>query len=192
MRIDRPIAIAVILFIILVLVFFFVKPEYKNFRDLQITLAEKKAEYNAQVEYYNAITKTYSDLQAHKDQIKKIDDALPQEPSLGKLVYYLQKTSAENGLIVKSLFLAKAASNLPNDQKNKSEMKDITFSMSVLGDYVSLEKFLVSLEKSSRIFETSSISFGSGSTQQPVIPGQPQFQTQQIYDFSLQIKTHSY
>ena len=48
MQIDRPIAIALILFIILLLVFFLVVPEYNTFKSLQTQLGEKKAEYNAE------------------------------------------------------------------------------------------------------------------------------------------------
>ena len=94
MTIDRPIAIALTLFIILVLVFFLVVPEYNTFTTLQTQLGEKIAEFNAQHDYYAAIAKTYDDLQKHQDDIKKIDTALPalpQDPTLGKLIYFLKK-----------------------------------------------------------------------------------------------------
>ena len=193
MQIDRPITIALIIFIVLALVFFFVKPEYKNYKDLQMTMAEKQAEYNAQVAYYGSVSKAYFDLQSRKGDIKKIDDALPQDPALGKLIYFLQKAASENSLIVKNLFLAKAGSGgvVKKDQQN-SDVKDVTFSMNALGDYVSLEKFLVALEKSSRIFEVGSISFGSAQSNMPSETSQPQFQIQQTFDFNLQIKTYAY
>ena len=91
MQIDRPIATALILFIILLLVFFLVVPEYKTFGKLQEELGEKKAEFNAQFDYYNAIANTYQQLQGRKDDIKKIDDALPQDPALGRVIYFLQQ-----------------------------------------------------------------------------------------------------
>ena len=74
MTIDRPITIAVILFVILLLVFFLVAPEYNTFKKLQVELGEKKAEFNAEYDYYAAIVKTYSELQSRQDDIKKIDD----------------------------------------------------------------------------------------------------------------------
>ena len=84
MQIDRPITIALILFIILLLVFFLVVPEYNTFKNLQTELGEKTAEYNAEYDYYHAISKTYYDLQSHQDDIQKIDDALPTDPDSGK------------------------------------------------------------------------------------------------------------
>lgn len=185
MQIDRPIVIALTLFIILLLVFFLVAPEYNTFGKLQTELGEKKAEFNAEFDYYDAITKTYDDLQNHQDDIKKIDDALPQDPALGKLVYFLQEAAKENGMMIKDLFLSQSSANTAQPSVSNN-VKDMVFSMDLLGDYASLENLIVSLENSSRIFEITSISFGSaggatsGSTQQ------------QTYSFSLQVKTHSY
>jgi len=210
MQIDRPIAAALILFIILLLVFFLVVPEYKTFGKLQAELGEKKAEFNAQFDYYNAIANTYQQLQGRKDDIKKIDDALPQDPALGRVIYFLQQTAKGNGMMVKDLFLSKSSSNSAKSNEGNS-VKDIIFSINALGDYASLEKFIISLEKSSRIFEITNISFSSSTSSSassptsvsasipasPSIPAAPaslqtQFQTQQIYSFNLQIKTRTY
>lgn len=186
MTIDRPIAIAVILFIILLLIFFLVVPQYKIFVKLQLDLAEKTAEFNAERDYYVAIAKTADALQEHQDDIKKVDDALPKNPTFGNLIYFLQQTAKENGLISKDLFLSKTSKN--NLKENSgANVKDVAFSMDLIGDHSSLENFIISLEKSARIFEVTSISFGSSSVSQPGM-----LQAQQAYNFSLQIKTHSY
>jgi len=193
MQINRPISIVIIITIVLLLVFFLVLPEYNNFKNLQTKLASVKANKNAESSYYASITKTYFDLQNHKDDIKKIDDALPENADIGGLIYYLQATAKNSGLDVKNLFLSK--SSTPTAQgKNVSSIKNIVFLVSLSGDYPSLGKFINSLEQSSRLFEITSISFGSSGT-----PGQtsttsslPQFQTQQQLNFNLQINTHSY
>jgi hypothetical protein len=112
MHIDRPIAIALILFIILLLIFFLVAPEYNTFKQLRIELGEKRAEFNAQFDYYSAITKTYFDLQSRPDDLKKIDDALPQSSDLGETIYFLQETAKTDGLIIKDLFLSKSTLNV--------------------------------------------------------------------------------
>ena len=180
MQIDRPISIALILFIVLLLAFFLVVPEYNTFTSLQTQLGQAKAEFNAEFDYYAAISKTYSDLQSRQSDIQKIDDALPapqQDSIIGKLIYFLQDAAKNNGLIVKDLFLSKSSAN--NTATNASNsVKDIVFSADLMGDYTSLGNFIVSLEKSARIFEVTNISFSS-------ISGPP-------YGFSLQIKTHSY
>jgi len=186
MRPDRPIAIAIILFIILLLIFFLVWPEYKNFRKLRADLGEKKALYNAEKEYYAEITKKYFELQNRQDDLKKIDNALPEGPNFGKLVYYFQKTASDSGMLVKDLFLSNKSAALAGGSKgNLDNVKELVFSMDVIGSYSSLQRFLVYLERTDRIFEVASISFGA-------ISSSSVLDIKQIYNFNLQIKTHSY
>lgn len=179
MTIDRPLTIAVILFVILLLVFFLVYPEYKTFKGLQMQLGETIAKFNAEYDYYSAIDKTYFDLQSRQDEIKKIDDALPQgqAPILSEIVYFLQKTAKENGLVINNLFLSKSFSSASGSNTGK-DVKDIIFTMDMSGNYAPLKNFIVSLENSSRVFEVTNISFSSA--------------TDPPYAFSLQIKTYSY
>jgi Tfp pilus assembly protein PilO len=182
-HIDKPIIIALILFIILLLIFFLVAPEYQRFKDLQSELGIKKAEYNAEYDYYSAIVQTYYDLQSKTADVKKIDSALPSDPNLGKLVYFLQEQSSKSGLMLKSLFLTKAAVSSPG-----SSIKDISLSLNLIGNYSALESFISSLEKSARLFEIISVTFGSGETSRT----ETQFQTQSIFSFNMQIDTHTY
>lgn len=199
MQVNRPIFISVFFFITILLVIFFVMPEYKNFKSLQADLIQKTAELNAEGNYYDAITKTYLDLQNHKSDLQKVDSALPTDPSIGGIIYFLQGNATQNGLTVNNLFLSQPALN--NAQGNPtSNIKSIVFLMSLSGDYPSLEQFIISLEQSARLFEITSISFGSpaqttsGSyqNQTQAAPLQSQFQAQQPTNFNLQITTHSY
>lgn len=177
MQIDRPITIALILFAVLLMVFFLVAPEYDTFGRLQTELGQKKAEFNAEFDYYAQITKIYFDLQSRKDDVKKIDNALPPSSDLGEVVYFLQESAKANGMMVKDLFLSKTSTNVA--ETKVGGVKDIVFSIDLIGDYSSLESFIISLEKSARIFEITTITFGSESELSSK-------------SFSLQIKTHSY
>jgi len=198
MKIDRPIAIALILFIILILVFFLVAPEYNTFKKLRLDLGEKKAQYNAEFDYYAEIIKKYHELKNREDDLKKINNALPENPDLGRVIYYFQKTAAENGMLIKDLFLSSTGvSSASGKIKNTGNIRELIFSIDVLGSYSSLRKFLSSLEKSDRIFEVTNISFGTGALlefSEYLLPGSApdQPQIEQIYNFSLQVKTHSY
>jgi len=178
MQIDRPIAIGLIIVITILLIFFLVLPEYNKFKDLQIQLGNKMAEYVAKYDYFSAIDRAYYDLQTRKIDIEKIDSALPKDPVLGRTVYYLQDLAKQNGLIVKSLFLSGSGVTQSENSSGQQQTKDLIFSMALSGSYSSLGAFIASLENSSRIFEVLNISFGSA--------GEPP------YNFSLQIKSYSY
>ncbi len=188
MDFDRPITIAVIFFIILILMYFLVLPAYNNFKDLQIKLGEKKAEFNAKYAYYSEVAKVFYQLEERKDSVKVIDDALPDNPSFGRLMYFFQEKAKENGLIVKDLFLAKYALG-----SQTSTVKEIVFSFNITGTYVALKNFILSLEKSARLFEITSISFSSTQASLNTPATQlPQFQIGETYSFKMEVITHSY
>ncbi|MDP2741117.1 MAG: hypothetical protein Q8O66_00295 [bacterium] len=189
MGFDRPIAIATILFIILLLMFFLVVPEYNTFKGLQIELGEKKAEFNAKYEYFSEITRVFDELKNYKNGLEKVNDALPSSPSFGRLAYFFQKKSKENGLIIKDLFLAKYSFDDPG-----GKVKEIVFSLNTSGSYSALKNFIFSLEKSARLFEITSISFSSAPSTilETPITKLTQFQIQQIYSFKIEISARSY
>ncbi len=189
MKIDRPIAIALILFATLLVVFFLTAPQYEVFKGLRQNLAEKRAEYNAQLDYYTTIAKVYDQLKSRTEDIAKIDDALPTNSELGQVVYFFQKTAAENGIVIKNLYLSKTG-----NANSKSNVKEIVFSLDLLGNFSSLKSFMFALEKSARLFEVVSISFGSSYASQNLssMSSASQFQSEQMASFNLQIKTQSY
>lgn len=186
MQVDKPISIVIIGLIIVLSVSFFVYPEYKTFNRLRLELGEKKAEFNAEFDYYADITKTYYELRNREELLGKIDDALPHELAFGKIVYFFQKTAEENGLMVRDLFLSKSSRS---DVSGK--INEIVFSIDLMGDYSSLKDFIIALEDSARIFEVISISFGSESFSQ-LDSLDTEFEIYQTYLFNLQIKTYSY
>lgn len=189
MQIDRPIAIAVTLFIIVLLIFFLVAPRFNEYKNFQQQIGQKKAEFNLKYEYYSEVAKAYDDLHLRADAIKKIDNALPVQESYGKLIYFLQKTAGEAGLVMKNMTLSKSGDS---SEKQRS-IKEISFSSNVTGTYASLGNFLVLLEKSARIFEINSISFSSNSSAgKAVLVNQAQFESEQTYNFNVIIKTYSY
>jgi Tfp pilus assembly protein PilO len=175
MAFNRFIFSIIILLITSVLVWFFVFPIYKEFKNLQSEIFLKEAEYNAKNAYYAEVLNISNELDKRQDILNKIDNALPDNLFLAPLVYYLQKKTSESGLIMKDLFFAKASSVATNNQ-----VKEIVFSTNVIGSYSALKNFLMVLEKSANLFEINNISFSSSS------------KSMQGYPFLLEIKTHSY
>ena len=182
MKIDRPITIAVIIFIIILLMYFFVTPKYYEFKGLQAKLGKAEAEYNGKFAYFSEVSKIFRELEDRQESLEKIENAIPPKPQLANLVYFFQRKGTESGLIVKNILLTKIS-----PITSESSIKEIVFSLDVLGNYQSLKNFLSSLENSSRLFEVGNISFGSQTqTLTPIV--QPAIQ--QIYSFKFEIKTH--
>lgn len=193
MQIDKPIVIAVMLLVSVFLVFFLVVPQYREFKQLQVLVGQKQAEYDAQYVYFSEIAKTYHDLESRADILTKIDDALPSTSAFGEMMYFFHQKAAETGLAVKSLFLSGYSTPA------KGNVKEITFSIDMAGSYLALKSFIGSLERSSRLFEITSISFSAPVSLGVATPltgqrGQPvlQIQSQQTYSFRMEVKANSY
>ena len=75
MKVDRPIAIAIIVFIIILLMYFFVVPKYYEFRDTQVQLGKAEAEYNGKFAYYSEISKIFRELEDRKETLDKVVNA---------------------------------------------------------------------------------------------------------------------
>lgn len=184
MKVDRPITIAVIIFIIILLMYFFVAPKYYEFKNLQVKLGEAEAEYNGKFAYFSEVSKIFREIEDRKESLEKIKNAIPPKSQLADLVYFFQQKGTESGLIVKNILLTKIS-----PVTSESSINEIIFSIESLGSYQSLKNFLSSLENSSRLFEVGNVSFGSQATQNT---STVQTLAQQVYSFRLEIKTHSY
>ena len=164
-----------------ILIYFLVLPKYQEFKSLQLSVGLKQAEFNAKYAYYAEVNKVFDGLSKRKDSLEKIDKALPQNVSLAPLVYYIQKKGSESGLIIKNLFFTKASVS-----SKTNPIREIVFSINVIGSYPALKNILSSLENSASLFNVNSISFNS------LVSSKTTVQSQQSYSFTLEVSTHSY
>jgi len=187
MEINKPVSGVIIIIITLIIVFLFALPQYEESKELQAKVAEKNAEYNGKSIYYQKISDLMLELENKQVALKKVESALPIDFSIASVAYFLQKKASESGLIIKSFNFSDTVS--PNSAEQNKAIKDISFNIDLAGNYQGLKNFLYSLEKSSRIFEINTISFASLA---PPQTGQPVKNPLPVYNFKLEIKTHSY
>ena len=121
----------------------------KNIDTTKQTLEQKKVIFLTLIEYRDKLGK-------YQEQLTKIAFALPDdiELNLPSLFRFLQKTSAETGLI-----LTKIKPFDISSLEERPEIKKTKFGIQVKGTYVSFKAFLVKLEKSARIIKVENISF---------------------------------
>ncbi len=179
MKLDRPIAIAVIVFIILAVIFYFVLPRYREIREFQIKIAEKEAELKGKEDYFRGIAEVYQKLVENEENIKKINTALPDKINYPALISFLQEKSQENGLVLRTVNLGGTS-----QARGKEKLNQTNFSLRVDGSYSAFRNFISSLENSSRIIELDNVSFSSRATRTEEEPN--------IYQFSLGIRVYSY
>lgn len=192
MEINKPVSAIIVLIIALMVFFLFALPKYQESNELETELAQKEARYEGLVNYNLTLSNLLKSIEEKQDVLAKIDSALPPDPSLAPIVYFVQQKADQSQLAVKSITFSQVAPQvygqvLSQDSNNK-EVKSIIFSVDIFGSYQGLKKFLLSLERSSRLFEVNSIAFGS-----EALNGTAKSKNAlQAYDFKLEIKTQAY
>lgn len=184
MEINKPITSFILFAICAVLIFLFVYPKFQQSAMLKDTLAQRQAEYANDVVYYKNVEDVIKIIDSKKEDLAKIDNALPTDLSFGQLLYFLQKKGAEAGVVVKSVNFNQGGST-----DISSEARSINFTLSGSGGYQPFKKFLASLDSSVRLFEVDSISLKpSGFSQAAGLTSAEQ----QLYTFDLIVETRTY
>jgi Tfp pilus assembly protein PilO len=181
MEIDKPITTAILLFLSLVAIFYLVMPKYDIYQGLLNQISIQEAIYNGQDQYYSDIKKNYDQLMQYKDNLAKIDDAIPSKSAFSKLLNLLYKDSADSGIVIQNISAA-------NSQQagNGKTIKQITLSLNLFGSYAAYKNFLVSLEGSARLIESQDFNFSV--TQ----PSKQNPNPQGVFPIKMDIKVHSY
>ncbi|MBZ9571757.1 type 4a pilus biogenesis protein PilO [Patescibacteria group bacterium] len=184
---PRLITAIICLFLTLILGFFIIWPKYQDLRDLKLEIKTRETELNYREEYFSDLNKISEELKKYEAELSKINDALPDDPSLPSLLNFLEKASSQNGLVFKKLGSFSTVSlkkptrtATPSEQQplSPSEIKETRLGFEVSGSYSALKNFLSTLEKSARLIEIETISFS--------------FEEGEIFSFALEIKTFSY
>jgi len=165
-------------------------PKFQQFNEIRKNIGAKRSEIKYSQEYYSKLTEVDAELKKYSVELSKIDSALPSDSFLPSLFNYLQKVTAQSGLVLKD-----AGSFTVSASENNPKIKEISLGLEVSGPYASFKNFLSTLEKSARLFETESISFAS-SEKKPTAEeagetGQAE-EKEEVFNFSLSIKVRSY
>ena len=169
---PRPIIIAISFYLTLALVILLILPKYQDLKLAKKDIEEKSGKIEYQKERFLNIKKASEELDKYSESLAKIDSALPAELSSPDLFNFLQKISAQNGLILKDVSLGTSSQKLP-------KIKETHLNFTVFGFYSSFKNFLSSLEKSARLIEIEDIHFVAPLKEAPI-------------SFELKIKVYSY
>lgn len=192
--------------------FFIIYPKYQDVALLESQVTQSKADIYNKEAHLDNLEKLSAKLQQYEEKLRKIDAALPTEPSFPTLFAFLQRTVAENGLILEDINFTPvvsrkkqdiSSSRMVADQEGEmgaeggvgstSEVQDIYFTFDSTGSYDALKNFIFSLERSSKIWEIVSLSISSSSDSQGAESTVTVWEDEST-DLSIgfNIKTHSY
>ncbi len=152
----------VVSFLIVIAVSFFVLwPNFQELKVVQANIEKKEAEFKSKREYLQILEEIKAELEESKEELLKINTALPSDPSVPSLFNYLQSVASGSGLIV-----AEISPFAVSPSGVFSDLKEITFNIKISGSYSSVKSFILTLERTARLIEIESISLsptGDGS-----------------------------
>ena len=163
----------------------FLWPQYQEINNLLLRIENTELNIRYQEEYYKELLVLDEKLGEYQEDITKIDSALPPDILPTTFLKFLQKITSENGLI-----LTGVSSFSSKPVPGKIDIKEGEASLSLAGSYSALKNFLVTLEKSARLIEVDSISFGASPSQ--FGPEETEGEVSETFGFQLRIKIHSY
>lgn len=165
---NKLIVIAGCLVLVLILGLFLTWPKYQTLQVLRTNIEAKETELQSKEEYFSQVKEVSEELEKYTESLAKISSALPETPALPSLFNFLQLTASQTGLVLEEITLGGMA---------KGEIQ-VTCQLS--GQYSALKSFLKAVESSARMIEVEGISFES-----------PE-KAKELFEFTVQIKTHSY
>jgi len=165
----------------------FIWPKYQELMGLYAQISARRTELEGVKEYYTDLEKSAAELKNYESALAKIDTALPYDPSIASLLFYINRTLSENGMVLKSVNAFQTTE--PAEGEN---IRTTTISFSVMGEYESLKNFISVMEKSSRIIEVDTINFPSGGSLISAPAGSKDASAKSIPGYSISITTHSY
>lgn len=152
-RIIPIIGVCVLIVLILGGVFLW-QPEYDKFKKLSLDLAVKTKELEQKQAYFANLTGISKKLEGYKEELTKLDNALPSGLSFPDLFNYIQKTASENGIVLEAISSGGEPGVVPNQ-----DAQEVLFPVSLSGPYSSFKNFLSAIYQNSRLIEVRSISF---------------------------------
>jgi len=158
---NKSFAIPILFFIALLIIVYLILPVFSDFNNLKEKLNVREKEALTVENYYKDVHDNFNKLKDYQETLEKIDSALPAESFLPSLFNYLQKTSAESGVFLKSVNLATAPKATVEEKKGggraTKKIQEEYVSIEVIGSYDGFENFLKSIEKSSRLIEVEEV-----------------------------------
>lgn len=180
----------IFLFGTLVVVFFYLGPEWQTFRGIQKEisgLSRISSELDEIAEERDTLIELINTISA--EELARINTSLPQGAHAADFLVFLERLTAEHGVVLKSVDLAsfteekRGISGQPTPGGTvlipapSQTVKEFPVTIQISGTYESFKAFLENLEKNLRLVDVDSFSFISqGDTK--------------IIDFSIKAKTY--
>ncbi len=143
--------------------FFLLLPKTQELRDLQVQVQNKMGELKEREKYYAGLKAIMDDLNHYRENLEKINSALPVGADAAAMMYFTKNAAMHSGLSVKGIEYSGAAAAAADPTSPEVSLKNYTVSLKLSGSYGNFKSFLAVIENSSRLITIESLGVDSGS-----------------------------
>lgn len=146
--------------LVLFLAIFAIKPTVLTMSELIKEIENKQKLEKQLTQKIAALQTAQTEYLSIESMLPMLDEAIPSSPEIIKSAKIIEKVAADNKVIIKSMSIVElplnTGENIPFTQKSK---QNLTFSLSISGDYISIRNFAETLRNSRKSYVIESVTF---------------------------------
>jgi len=128
--------------------------KYQDFQSYRLELLQRKAELENRQEYFKNLDYLQAELKKYEPELVKINSSLPSDPLAPALLDFFQKTASQNGLVFERIEF-----NQTSLVSERPYLLKQGIAIIINSPYPAFRKFILDIEKSSRLIQIESLSF---------------------------------
>ncbi|MBP7700842.1 hypothetical protein KA111_02150 [Candidatus Woesebacteria bacterium] len=146
--------------LVLFLAIFAIKPTVLTMSELIKEIENKQKLEKQLTQKIAALQTAQAEYLSIEAMLPMLDEAIPSSPEIIKSAKIIEKVAADNKVLIKSMSIFElpqnTGENIPFSQKSK---QNLTFSLSISGDYISIRNFAETLRNSRKSYVIESVTF---------------------------------
>jgi Tfp pilus assembly protein PilO len=166
---NKSLIIPILLFIAFLSFVYLIMPEYDALDKAKQNRKERELELRSVENYYEKIQGHVDQLEEHKENLSKIDSALPNSASFSAVANFLQTASSESGVFLETISVKSSeVQSTPKKGEDVGDKKELPSDVSrslaeiqVYGHYDNFKNFIELIERSARFFEIRNINLST-------------------------------
>lgn len=148
-------AITTLFFVAFLLAVYLTWPKYSQFASQKVKVEKTEQGLKQKQDYFDYLKDIEQKLSKQETSMDKIESALPDDPSLPSLFYFIQKQASASGLMLNNVSPGKAAR--ASQEEQAGQLTETYLNVGVVGTLLSFENFLKAIETSSRLIEVDNL-----------------------------------
>ncbi len=167
---DNPVAaVSLELFLtiglVLFLAVFAIRPTLLTMSDLLKEIEDKKELDEKLGQKVAALATAQTEYLTYESRLVVLDEAIPATPNVMESIKIIEKTAAEQRLVITSMTVSKIPDDPEISPAAATKIQNLPITVTLAGDYLGVRKFVEALKATRRVFAVDTVVFSSDEDQ---------------------------